>query len=88
MNIHRALRSYEVTAPVYVAQASICNSPPNETIRDAQRALVDPSLGIFAGPDTDTIGLEDRFDGCHMAESGLVKHAELWVEVLARPSLI
>jgi hypothetical protein len=88
MNIHRALRSYGVTAPVYVAQASVCNSSPNETIRSAQRALVDQSHEISAGPDTDTIGLEDRFDGCHMAESGLVKHAELWVEVLARPSLI
>jgi hypothetical protein len=84
MNIHRALRSYGVTAPVYVAQASVCNSSPNETIRSAQRALVDQSHEISAGPDTDTIGLEDRFDGCHMAESGLVRHAELWVEVLTR----
>jgi hypothetical protein len=81
-NIHSALRSYGVGAPIYVAQATVCNSPPNETIRFAQRAVVDPSVGIFAGPDTDTIGPEDRYDRCHMAESGLIKHAGLWVEIL------
>jgi hypothetical protein len=83
-NIHSALRSYGVGAPIYVAQATVCNSPPNETIRSAQRAVVDPSLGIFAGPDTDTIGREDRYDGCHMAESGLIKHGRLWVEILGK----
>ncbi len=82
MNIHAALRSYGVDAPVYVAQATICHGPPNEIIRSAQRALVNPELGIHAGPDSDTIGFEDRFDECHMAESGLIKHAELWVQAL------
>jgi hypothetical protein len=83
LNIHGALRSYGVDAPIYVAQATICNSPPNETIRSAQRAVVDQGLGIFAGPDTDTIGLSHRYDGCHMAESGLIRHAELWVKALS-----
>jgi hypothetical protein len=82
MNIHSALRGYGVAAPVYVAQATICNSPPNEIIRSAQRAVVDPALGIFAGPDTDTIGAADRYDGCHMAQSGLIKHARLWIAAL------
>jgi hypothetical protein len=82
LNIHEALRSYGVDAPIYVAQATICNSPPNETIRSAQRAVVDQGLGILAGPDTDTIGLNHRYDGCHMSESGLTRHAELWVEAL------
>jgi Carbohydrate esterase, sialic acid-specific acetylesterase len=84
MNIHAALRSYGVVAPLYVAQASVCNSPPNEIIRSAQRDVVNPALCILAGPDTDMIGAEDRFDGCHMAESGLIKHADLWFEVLTR----
>jgi hypothetical protein len=89
MNIHAALRSYGVTAPIYVAQASVCNSPPNEIIRGAQRDLVDATIGILAGPDTDMIGPEDRFDGCHMSESGLIKHATLWADMLssARPRL-
>jgi hypothetical protein len=84
LNIHGAIRSYGVNAALYVAQASVCRSPPNEAIRSAQRAVLNPSLGIRAGPDTDTIGLGDRYDGCHMNESGLNKHAELWVEALTR----
>ena len=87
MNIHGALRSYGVSAPVYVAQATVCRCPPNEIIRSAQRDLVDPSLGILAGPDTDVIGVEDRFDECHMAESGLIKHANLWIEALTRSEM-
>lgn len=82
LNIHAALRAYGVSAPLYVAQATICDSPPNEAIRSAQRAVVDSQLGILAGPDTDVIGFEDRFDNCHMKESGLIKHAALWADVL------
>ena len=82
MNIHEALRRYGMNAPIYVAQATVCNSPPNEIIRSAQRALIDPAKGILAGPDTDSIGLEDRFDNCHMNETGLIKHAQLWTQAL------
>ena len=82
-SIHAAIRRYGVGAPIFVAQATVCRSPPNEAIRAAQRAVVDPKLGIFAGPDTDTIGLEHRFDDCHMAASGLVMHAEMWTEILS-----
>ena len=82
MDIHASLRSYGVDAPIFVAQASICASPPNESIRAAQRAVLDAAAGIFAGPDTDTIGSLDRYDDCHMAESGLIKHAELWADIL------
>jgi Carbohydrate esterase, sialic acid-specific acetylesterase len=81
-DIRAALRAYGVLAPIYVAQASVCRAPPNDVIRSAQRAVVNPALGIFPGPDTDTIGLEDRFDDCHMAKSGLIKHAKLWTEIL------
>jgi Carbohydrate esterase, sialic acid-specific acetylesterase len=81
-DIRAALRAYGVVAPIYVAQASVCRAPPNDIIRSAQRALVNPALGIFSGPDTDTIGPEDRFDDCHMAKSGLIKHAQFWTEIL------
>jgi len=82
MDIHAALRSYGVSAPVYVAQASVCRTPPCEIIRQAQREVVDPARGILAGPDTDVIGADDRYDGCHMKKSGLIRHASLWAEVL------
>ena len=35
-----------------------------------------------AGPDTDTIGLIDRFDNCHFNDEGLNKHAKLWFKAL------
>jgi Carbohydrate esterase, sialic acid-specific acetylesterase len=82
MNIHGAIRAYGVEAPIYVAQATMGACPPNETIRSAQRAVVNQELGIFAGPDSDTIGVNDRYDGCHMTESGLRRHAQLWLEAL------
>ena len=83
MDIHAALRRYGVVAPLYVAQATLCDaSGPVESIRVAQRSVIDPARGILAGPDTDAIGAEDRFDGCHMAETGLIKHANLWVDAL------
>ena len=82
-DIHASLRQYGVTAPLYIAQATICDSAPNEIIRSAQRSAVDPALGIFAGPDTDTIGFEHRFDNCHMNEAGLTRHAAMWADILS-----
>ena len=86
MDIHSALRRYGVACPIYVAQATVCNSQPNPIIRSAQRDLVDPMNGILAGPNTDAIGTEDRFDNCHMNESGLIKHARMWAEILTTPA--
>src|SRR6185437_8096672 len=40
-NIYAAIRDYGVDAPIYVAQATICESGPNEIIRSAQRSVVD-----------------------------------------------
>jgi hypothetical protein len=82
-DIHASLRQYGVTAPLYIAQATICDSAPNEIIRSAQRSAVDPALGILAGPDTDTIGFEHRFDNCHMNEAGLTRHAAMWADILS-----
>jgi hypothetical protein len=36
----------------------------------------------FLGPDTDLIGPEHRYDGCHMNESGLELHAKAWADTL------
>lgn len=78
-----AIRKLGVDAPVFVALASRCGEyPPNEAIRAAQAALVNPALGIYAGPDTDQLGLEYRYDGCHFSAEGLAQHAQLWLDVL------
>jgi hypothetical protein len=76
------LRQYALSAPIFVAQCSLCYGTPNERIRSAQRAVVAPSSGVFAGPDVDMIGREERWDGCHFSTAGLEKTAQLWFNVV------
>jgi hypothetical protein len=77
------LRQYAVSAPIFVAQCTVCCSAPNERIRVAQRAVVAPSAGVFAGPDVDIIGRDERWDGCHFSTVGLEKAAELWFRAVS-----
>lgn len=78
-----AIRALGVDAPAFVAVATRCGQyPPNETIRAAQTGLADPRRGIFLGPDTDQLGLEYRYDGCHFSDLGLEMHAEMWLQVI------
>ena len=55
-----------------------CGSEQDMTLAMAQRGLVDPPNGFFAGADTDTLGPSVRFDGCHLATSGQMMAADLW----------
>ncbi len=94
-DIVRDLRANGVFSPVFVALATLCevNAHPftnHEAVRAAQSSLPDATAGIFAGPDVDGIGLEKRYDGCHLASSGLEACCELWFEVLLqhKPLLI
>lgn len=41
--------------------------------------LSQESLGIYLGPDTDTIKTDARHDGCHFSEHGLNAAAALWI---------
>jgi hypothetical protein len=81
-----AIRSAGVEAPIYVAQCTICCNDANETIRAAQRRVVNPAAGILPGPDIDLIGRDERYDGCHLSAAGLQRAAELWYEALSRPA--
>ncbi len=73
-----AIRTAGVKAPIYVAQCTICCNDANETIRAVQRKVIDPTAGIFPGPDIDVVGRDERYDGCHLSEAGLRHAAELW----------
>ncbi|HWG04421.1 MAG TPA: sialate O-acetylesterase [Beijerinckiaceae bacterium] len=77
-----ALRLAGMSAPIFVAQSTRCASPPNETIRAAQRAVVDPSKNILPGPDTDAMGSEYRWDDCHYSAEGLSLAAEGWFQAI------
>ncbi|MEX2618386.1 MAG: sialate O-acetylesterase [Alphaproteobacteria bacterium] len=76
------LRQLKFRAPIYVAIATRCGGPSNEDIRAIQMSVSDPFLGIYPGPDTDKIGMDMRFDGCHMNAAGLDRHAEMWFEAI------
>lgn len=78
-----ALRRLGLSAPIFVAQSTRCCGPPSDPIRAAQRGVVDPNNGVFSGPDTDPIGPEYRWDGCHFSTDGLSQVAELWFTTLA-----
>jgi hypothetical protein len=85
-----SLRAMGVDAPLYVARASYFAVPAGHdasqsVINAAQGLLPDASSGIFAGPDTDVLRAEWRYDGCHLSAEGLIRHVELWFEVLMRP---
>jgi hypothetical protein len=82
------LREQGVFAPMFVTQSTICEAglhpfQNHRAIREAQSALPDASGGIFAGPDTDVIGPDGRYDGCHFSARGLEQCSRLWSEVLA-----
>lgn len=89
-----SLRERFVVAPVFVAATTLCacNSPPFDNaqqIRAGQQGLVMPEMGILAGPDLDQVGVDERYDACHLADTGLNHCARLWLDVIreARPVL-
>ncbi len=79
----RTIRS-ATRARILIAQASRCGPGASESeILIAQRSVVDPSRGIYAGPNTDGIDeMGDRYDDCHFSEQGARKASRLWVKSL------
>jgi hypothetical protein len=78
-----SIRENGIDAPIYVSVASRCYfTPPDPEIQLAQCELVDPAKGIFPGPNTDNLGNNFRYDGCHFSNAGLEEFARLWIEQL------
>lgn len=71
----------------YLAVASRCFSfaAASPALQAVQRDLAAPPR-VLLGPDTDSIGLIDRYDDCHFSASGLEQHADGWVRALTGPS--
>ena len=87
----RQVRDAGIGSPFFVARSTLCATEIHpydnrNEIRSAQAELVDRALGIFSGPDTDQIGLDGRFDGCHFNEAGLASAARLWADVITGQS--
>ncbi|MGQ0810068.1 MAG: sialate O-acetylesterase [Nitrospiraceae bacterium] len=78
-----SIKQEGVTAPIYVSIATRCKKQrPESIIQEAQAELVDIPKGIYPGPNTDTLGLGYRYDGCHFSDEGLEQAALLWLEAL------
>jgi hypothetical protein len=85
LEVVSTFRQYGIAAPFFIALATRCGPPhPNPGfLRSGQQSAVNAQIGTFLGPDTDLIGLEHRFDECHMRESGLELHARAWADAIA-----
>jgi hypothetical protein len=81
------LRANAVDAPMFVSTATRCLtgwSDPNP-IRTAQQELASSEPGFEPGVDTDKLlSAQDRFDDCHLADSGEVKTAKAWAAILTQ----
>ncbi len=83
LELARQIRSLGVQAPIFTAIATQCSGMPADTmLQKAQRDLSNDTMKIYTGPNTDSLGTEYRFDGCHFSNSGLLKHASLWSGIL------
>jgi Carbohydrate esterase, sialic acid-specific acetylesterase len=80
------LRANAVDANIFVSTATRCLpgwSEPN-AIQAAQQELAADGPRFEAGVDTDKLlSAEDRYDDCHMADSGEVKTARAWAAFLS-----
>jgi len=56
-----------------------------QRIQSAQRELASAQSGFEPGVDTDTLlSAQDRYDDCHMADSGEMKTAKAWAAILTQ----
>jgi hypothetical protein len=80
------IRRLGVSAPIYVAVASVCRNTGSDAIRQAQRRIPKLFQGVFPGPDTDVLDtIRVRHDGCHFSIEGMAVHARLWHEAVWNP---
>jgi hypothetical protein len=84
-----SLRAGGISAPIFVSIATKCSLAQwnvANPVADAQRALPDVALGIYAGIDTDKLMMPiDRYDDCHLAASGQLKAVSAWEKILGAP---
>lgn len=90
LSIRKTIRDHNITAPIFVAKASICQVVPNiynKMIIDAQQKLIEDFDDILEGPNTDTLGFEWRHDDCHFSSVGVWEHAYLWKEAFTNAGI-
>ena len=82
-----SVRALGITAPIYVCLTSRDGQGViNPAIRQAQASVWNRAAGVFAGPDTDSLGSTYRSDGVHFNQQGLEAFANLLERAMASPS--
>jgi len=77
------LQQFLPATPIFLAKATRCRTtPPYLPIRTAIDRIVSEVEEVKEGIDLDQLGLEYRFDGCHLNKEGLQLAAELSHELL------
>jgi len=79
MQIVEGIRSHGINAPIYVCVSTYSYGNSDPFIQQAQKDLVNPECGIYAGPDSDSISSIYNFDGVHLNNKGLDKLADGWL---------
>jgi hypothetical protein len=74
-----------VDAPLYISISTKCGPwTANNPIAVAQRSLID-GRRVFLGIDSDAaLGTKDRYDDCHLSESGQRKTATAYADAIKR----
>ena len=81
----RMIAARGIDAPLYIARSTYCRQAGTGAIRRGVERYLDAqdSLRVRAGPDTDLLLGENRYDGCHFSAIGLKRAGALWAEYLA-----
>lgn len=77
--VMQRLREAGVTAPVFVARATLAAGKVNEPLRQAQGELA-AQPGFMPGPDADSV--TERFDKYHLTSNGVAAMAKLWLDAV------
>ena len=81
------VRALGINAPIYVCLTSRDGQGViNPAIRQAQASVWNRAAGVFAGPDTDSLGSTYRSDGVHFNQKGLEAFASLFERAMGSPS--
>ncbi|CAA6807652.1 MAG: Acetolactate synthase large subunit (EC [uncultured Sulfurovum sp.] len=84
LNMLESMKRDGISAPIYLALASRFNFLTSKEVILAQKELISENNLLFEGPNTDNIDrFEDRVEGgSHFTQSGVIKHAQLWLDKL------
>lgn len=84
LELIESIRGSLPDVPIYLAKATRCRTRPAYTpVRNAVDRAVRELPLVEAGIDLDKLGLEYRFDGCHLTDEGLEEAAKRWLGVLS-----